>query len=72
MIAAREKQKANQKKANYIEELKKQEVKRAIKVEEEQEITQAVLEKMRDNPNAQLYQMHTEVGMLNRKIEPLL
>ena len=72
MIAEREKRKANLKKANYIEELKKQEVKRAVKLEEEQEMTQAILEKMRDNPNAQLHQMHTEVGMLNRKIEPLL
>ena len=52
MIADRERRKANQKKADYIEELKKQEVKRAVRVEEEQEITQAILEKMRDNPNA--------------------
>ena len=35
-------------------------------------MTQTVREKMRDNPNAQLHHMHTEVGMLNRKIEPLL
>ena len=35
MIAEREKRKANQKKADYIDELKKAEVKRAIKVEEE-------------------------------------
>ena len=72
MIAAREKRKTDQQKADYLDELKKQEVKRAIRLEEEQEMTQTVLEKMRDNPNAQLHHMHTEVGMLNRKIEPLL
>ena len=27
---------------------------------------------MRDNPNAELFQMHNEVSMLNRKIEPIL
>ena len=72
VIATREKRRANQQKADYIDELKKQEVKRAVRIEEEHEITQAVLEKMRDNPNAQLHHMHTEVGMLNRRIEPLL
>lgn len=27
---------------------------------------------MRDNPNSELFQMHNEVAMLNRKIEPIL
>ena len=40
---------------NYIEELKKQEVKRAVYLEQEQLATQAVLEKMRDNPNCELH-----------------
>jgi hypothetical protein len=31
-----------------------------------------VLEKFRDNPNKELYFLSNEVGMLNRKIEPLL
>ena len=35
-------------------------------------MTLNVLEKMRDNPNAELFNMHNEVAMLNRKIEPLL
>ena len=35
-------------------------------------MTQEILERMRDNPNAELFQMHNEVSMLNRKIEPIL
>lgn len=27
---------------------------------------------MRDNPNAELFQMHNEVSMLNQKIAPIL
>ena len=27
---------------------------------------------MRDNPNSELFQMHNEVNMLNRKIDPIL
>ena len=61
-----------QKQVDYIEELKTQETKRAVRVEQEQEVTLNVLEKMRDNPNAELFNMHNEVAMLNRKIEPLL
>jgi len=41
-------------------------------MDQEEQITSHVLEKMRDNPNAHLHQMQTEVGLLNRKIEPLL
>lgn len=41
-------------------------------LEHEETVTQRVLEKMRDNPNARLHEMHTEVSMLNRKIEPIL
>ena len=32
----------------------------------------AVLEKMRDNPNAHLHQIATEVELLQRKIDPIL
>ena len=38
VIAEREKRKANSKKAEYIEELKKAEVKRAVTIEQEQEM----------------------------------
>ena len=36
------------------------------------DVTQKVLERMRDNPNAELHQMHNEVSLLNRKIGPIL
>lgn len=39
---------------------------------EEEAATKAILEKMRDNPNAQLNQIATEVQLLNRKMEPIL
>ena len=41
-------------------------------MEQEAEATKQILERMRDNPNAELYQMHNEVALLNRKIEPIL
>ena len=47
-------------------------MKRAVTIEQEQEMAQAILEKMQDQPNASLHMMHTEVGLLNRKIEPIL
>ena len=58
--------------ASYVEELKKVEVQRAVKLEQEQELTQEIMTRMRDNPNAELFQMHNEVNMLNRKIGPIL
>jgi len=41
--------------AHYIEELKRVETVRAVKLEEEQALTQQILEKMRDNPNSELF-----------------
>ena len=35
-------------------------------------MTQQIFERMRDNPNAELFQMHNEVSMLNEKIKPIL
>ena len=58
--------------ASYVEELKKVEVQRAVKLEQEQEMTQEIMTRMRDNPNSELFQMHNEVNMLNRKIGPIL
>ena len=54
----------DKKAASYIEDLKNQEVERAVKLRQEEEATHAVLSKMRDNPNSHLFQMHKEVGML--------
>ena len=45
----------SEKSANYIEELKQTEMKRAIELEEEHKITKHVLERMRDNPNCELH-----------------
>jgi len=56
----------------YIEELKTVEVKRAVQMEEQDNITWQVLERFRDNPNSELHMLSNEVGLLNRKIEPLL
>ena len=58
--------------ASYVEELKRVETERAVKLEAEQEMTQEILERMRDNPNSELFKMHNEVALLNRKIEPIL
>ena len=58
--------------ANYIEDLKSQEIQRAVQLRQEENATQVVLEKMRDNPNAKLFEMHNEVNLLARKIEPIL
>ena len=55
-----------------MEELKRVEVERAVKLESEQVMTQEILERMRDNPNSELFKMHNEVALLNRKIEPIL
>lgn len=41
--------------ANYVEELKRVECERAVQIESEQEMTQEILERMRDNPNAELF-----------------
>ena len=54
----------DKKAASYIEDLKRQEVERAVKLRQEEAATQAVLSNMRDNPNSHLFQMHNEVGML--------
>ena len=54
----------DRKAASYIEDLKKKEVERAVKLRQEEAATQAVLEKMRDNPNKHLFEMHNEVGLL--------
>ena len=48
------------------------ETERAVKLESEQVMTQEILERMRDNPNSELFKMHNEVALLNRKIEPIL
>ena len=55
-----------------MEELKRVETERAVKLESEQVMTQEILERMRDNPNSELFKMHNEVALLNRKIEPIL
>ncbi len=41
--------------ASYIEELKRVEVERAVTLEEEQKVTQEIFERMRDNPNSELF-----------------
>lgn len=58
--------------SEYLDELKKAETQRAVKMEQEELATRAVLEKMRDHPNAHLHEISSEVQMLNRKIEPIL
>lgn len=58
--------------ARYVEDMKKQEVERAVKLNEEEKITLQVLEKMRDNPNSSLNELQNEVALLNRKVEPIL
>ena len=41
-------------------------------MDKEQQITADVLQNMRDNPNSHLNEIHNEVSMLNKKIEPIL
>ena len=41
-------------------------------MEQQDNITRQVLERFRDNPNGELHLLSNEVGLLNRKIEPLL
>lgn len=55
-----------------MDNLKRQELERAVKLEKEELATQVVLNKMRDNPNQHLHQMATEVDLLSRKIDPIL
>ena len=50
-----------QKAATYIEDLKRKEVQRAVQLRQEEAATQVVLEKMRDNPNTKLFEVHNEV-----------
>ena len=66
------KKRREEKNAAYIEELKVVEMKRAVTMEEEHNITSQVLGKLRDNPNCELYKLNNEVSLLGRKIEPLL
>jgi len=66
------KRKTQENAASYVEELKRVEVDRAVKIEHEQKLTQEIFERMRDNPNAELFQMHNEVSLLNEKIKPIL
>lgn len=66
------KKRHSEKSAAYIEELKTVEVKRAVQMEEQDNITRQLLERFRDNPNSELHMLSNEVGLLNRKIEPLL
>ena len=58
--------------SEFLDNLKKQEIERAVKLEREQEATRVILEQMRDNPNSNLHQMATEVELLSRKIDPIL
>lgn len=58
--------------AAYIEELKQVEMKRAVTMEQEQQITHQVLGRLRDNPNCELHSLNQEVAMLGRKLDPLL
>ena len=39
---------------------------------QEENATQAVLERMRDNPNAKLFEVHNEVQLLGRKMNQVL
>jgi len=43
------------KNTEFMDNLKRQELERAVKLEREELATQAVLEKMRDNPNTHLH-----------------
>jgi hypothetical protein len=47
-------------------------VSRAVQLRQEEAATQAVLEKMRDNPNAKLFEVHNEVQLLGRKMSQVL
>ena len=71
-LSSYRKRKTQENAASYVEELKRVEVDRAVKLEHEQKLTQEIFEKMRDNPNAELFQMHNEVSLLNEKIKPIL
>ena len=70
MIAA--KKERDEQSAAYIEELKTTEVKRTVQIEEEHRVTKEVLDRLRNNPNSELHQLGQEVGMLSRKINPIL
>jgi hypothetical protein len=55
-----------------LEELQKQEVERAIRQKREEEVQLEVGRRLRDNPNRSIHDLQSEVGELNRKVEPLL
>lgn len=55
-----------------MEEMQKGEVERSVKLQQEERIAKQVFQSLRDNPNAELNEIQTEVTLLNRKVEPLL
>ena len=59
-------------KSDFMDEFKRAEVTRAVKLEQEEVATKVILDKLRDNPNSHLHEVSTEVQMLNRKIDPIL
>lgn len=65
-------QKKNLRDGKYLEELREQEVKRAIRQQEDDQIQQEVIKKLKDAPNEHLHELSNEVALLNRKVEPLL
>lgn len=58
--------------SDYLEELKKVEVTRAVQLDKEEGKMIEMLEKLRDNPNVHLHEISTEVSLLQNKIGPIL
>ena len=56
----------------YLDDMQRTETERAIRMHEEEKMTQEIFDRMRDNPNQALNEIHNEVALLNRKVEPLL
>ena len=49
-----------------------QEIERAVKLKQEDELAAAAIRRLREHPNEHLQTLQTEVALLNRKVEPLL
>jgi hypothetical protein len=64
--------KVEKKDQDFMDNLKRQEAERAVRMENQEIATLEILEKMRDNPNAHLHHMQQEVDLLSKKIDPIL
>jgi hypothetical protein len=48
------------------------EIERAMRLQQEEDVTMQVLSKFRDNPNSQLFDLQQDLDKMTRKLNPIM